>query len=72
MEYYLNLLVVNYKAQLLIGPYKENIYTVRARRSGKEEWIVSQHEELIIALYQAANALYAQDQKLQQPSQLTT
>lgn len=67
MEYYVNLLVKGYKAQLLISPPTAEVYTVRARRKATDEWSTSTHELLSIALFQVSNQLYEQDQKLAQP-----
>ncbi len=66
MTYYIELLLHNYKAQLLIGPYSDGKYVVRARRTSKDDWIVEEHKYLTLALYELCNRLWEKDQSLQQ------
>ncbi len=69
MTYYLELLLHNYKAQLLIGPYQHGKHLVRARRSSSDDWITVEHKYLIIALYELCNRLWEQDNRLPQPAE---
>jgi predicted ATPase len=67
VEYYFDLLLRSYKAQLLISPPTAEGYTVRARRKASDEWATATHELLGVALYEVCNLLYEADRKLIKP-----